>query len=59
MRVSVPSLPATSKLKEPVAWARSTERVRVLEPVGLTDAGEKPQEMPAGLPEQERFTVPE
>ena len=36
-----------------------TVKVAVLLAVGLTELGEKPQEMPAGLPEQDRLTVPE
>ena len=34
------------------------EKVAVLLPVALTEVGEKPQEIPAGLPEQEKATLP-
>ena len=58
VRLLVPSLPTTSKLKVPVACDPEIVKVAVLLAVGLTALGEKPQEIPAGLPEQERLTVP-
>ncbi len=58
VRVTEPSSPTTSKLNEPTAWPRLTATVNVLLAVGLTELGENEQPMPAGFPEQERFTVP-